>query len=72
MTELRKSIDYSIRIVEVGYYTYIGWALPGSLDSDAVWKMLLIDETTNTIIKWADGDSEFNNIWDNYASLTYT
>lgn len=54
--------------------TYIGKAaLTGSAiaTSSAVWQVQKIDETTGMIITWADGDSSFNNIWDNRASLTY-
>lgn len=55
--------------------TYIGYALPtGSAiaTSGAVWRIKKIDESTGvTTIKWADGDTLFNNIWDNRVSLTY-
>ncbi len=55
--------------------TYIGYAVPtGSAipTSGAVWRIKKIDESTGvTSIKWADGDTLFNNIWNNRVSLTY-
>lgn len=55
--------------------TYIGYALPtGSAiaTSGAVWRIKKIDESAGvTTIKWADGDTLFNNIWDNRTSKTY-
>lgn len=56
--------------------TYIGEALPtGSAiaTSSPVWRIKKIDESgAVTSIKWADGDTNFNNIWDNRTSLTYS
>ncbi len=56
---------------------YIGCAIPGSdttsNKADARWKIKKIDSTTNpTLIVWADGDTEYDNIWDNRASLSYS
>lgn len=51
--------------------TYIGKATTGTATASATWQIQKIDETTGMIITWADGDSSFNNIWDNRASLTY-
>lgn len=52
--------------------TYIGKAAVGSLTSAAVWQIQQVDETSGTVITWADGDSDFNNVWDNRESLTYS
>jgi len=51
--------------------TYIGKAIPGSLTSAAVWQVSKIDESSNLAITFADGDSDFDNIWDDRTSLTY-
>jgi hypothetical protein len=51
---------------------YLGKALPGELTSSAVWQISKINMTTGVITTWADGDSNFDNIWDNRASLTYS
>jgi hypothetical protein len=51
--------------------TYIGRATPGSDPTTAVWQIQRVDETTGTIITWADGDANFNNVWSDRTSLTY-
>jgi hypothetical protein len=48
--------------------TYIGRAAAGSLTSASVWQIKKIDNTTGIILTWADGDTLFNNIWDNRAT----
>ncbi len=52
--------------------TYIGKATTGSATSAAVWQIQKIDETTGTVIQWADGNLNFDNIFDNRQSLTYS
>lgn len=54
--------------------TYIGWATPGSASSAASWKIQKITFTAGnpTAIEWADGNLNFDNIWDNRASLSYS
>ncbi len=38
-----------------------------------VWQIFKMVEAAGvTTITWADGDTAFNNIWDNRASLTYS
>lgn len=54
---------------------YIGIAAPGKLTSDASWmiKKLTWDGSNNlTSLKFAGGTSEFTQIWDNRASLSYS
>lgn len=55
-------------------YTYVGTASAGSATSEAVWRIIRLDETvTNSLSKThADGDSQFNNIWDDRESLSYS
>ena len=53
--------------------TYIGYAYPGSGTDEAVWKIKKVDDTTAvTKVTWADGDTEYNNVWDDIASLSYS
>mgnify|MGYP006992597009 CR=1 FL=1 len=59
---------YVTNIQTAGNYTYIGKALCGSATSDAVWQIKRIDATTGTIIQWADGDQDFDNVFDNRAT----
>ena len=53
--------------------TYIGKSAPNSSTSSAVWLIKKITESgTVTTIAYADGDANFNNVWDNRTSLTYS
>lgn len=53
--------------------TYIGKASTSALTSNAVWQIMKMEISGSiTTITYADGDSEFNNIWDNRASLSYS
>lgn len=52
---------------------YFGYAVVGSLTSAAVWKMFkTTDSATGTTLLYADGNSDYDNIWDDRVSLTYS
>lgn len=58
---------------------YIGYARPGSATSAPCWqiKMITYSGTTPVSILWPTGSdgaasNDFDQIWDNRASLTYT
>ena len=57
-----------------GLPEFIGLATTGSLTSGAVWQIrkLVYSGTNITEIIWADGDLNFDNVWDNHASLSYS
>ena len=59
----------SVRIDDDGTTMYVGYALPGSSDASAVWRIL---KSVSTSVKWADGNTNFDNIWNNHTSLTYS
>lgn len=53
---------------------YLGLAAPGSLVSESKWQIrkLTFDGANNvTAIQYADGDSNFDNIWNDRTSGTY-
>jgi len=50
---------------------YLGEADVGSPTSSPVWRIYRIDVTVGAIILFADGNHEFDNIFDNYATLDY-
>jgi len=53
--------------------TYIGKSLPNSLDSDPMWQIKLIDESSGVItILFADGNETFDKIWDDRLTYTYS
>lgn len=66
-----RSAAYAFKKDDTGTYTYIGEAAPGSATSAAVWRIQRITNADSTI-EWADGDGDFNNVWDNRASLSYS
>lgn len=54
--------------------SYIGKATPGSATSAPVWQIckIVLDGSGNFLSqKWANGDGNFANIWDDRATLTY-
>jgi len=52
---------------------YQGWANPGTATSAASWRIKkIVDTTGDFAITFADGNRNFDNVWDNRASLTYT
>ncbi len=55
---------------------YIGEATTGSPTTSAVWRIRLLTEKTGTNdgdlnIIFADGDQEFDNIWDNRGTINF-
>ena len=52
--------------------TYVGLAVAGSATSSAVWRIKRLDSTSGLVVLYADGDTNFNNIWDDRASLSYS
>jgi hypothetical protein len=68
LTQLNKEVD------DVGGTTiYIGEAVPGTATSSATWRIkrvVFTGDDSETL--WADGDSNFNNVWDNRAALSYS
>lgn len=66
---------YAVRYddTEAGGVSYIGESLPGVLPAAAGWRIKRMVETgPDIVITWADGDSNFDNIWDNRAALSYS
>jgi len=66
--------SFATRLDEVSdVLSYVGEASPGTATSAAGWRVKRIDETGGDIVvEWADGDSDFDNVWDNRASLSYS
>lgn len=72
-TVIKDTTEFAVRIDEVGATTYVGKAVVGSSDSSAVWQIKRIVETgPDMAVTFADGDSSFNNIWNDRLSLSYS
>jgi len=53
---------------------FVGSALAGALTSAAAWRIFKITYDANqnpTSIQWADGNTQFDNVWDDHAILSY-
>ena len=58
-----------------GNITYIGFAKPGSTEDKPVWaiKKLEYDDNGNLVaIKWAEGNNNFDKIWNNRTTYSYS
>lgn len=62
----------STRIDEGATYMYIGAALPGSAESDAVWRICRYTLANVSGMMWADGSTDFNQVWNDRSSLVYS
>lgn len=53
--------------------TYVGKAPLSSSTVSSVWRIqrLTTGATGSVTVEWADGNSLYDNVWDNRASLTY-
>lgn len=66
-------VQYSKRVDEASStITYIGAATVGASDAAAVWRISRMDTSTDLVILYADGNANFDNIWDNRAALSYS
>ena len=61
----------AVKITESGTTTYIAKAVVGTLQSSALWQVMKIDESSGTVITWADGDAFFDNVATDLTILNY-
>lgn len=53
--------------------TYVGKAVAGTADATAAWKISRITTSGSVIItEFADGNTNYDNVWSNRASLSYS
>lgn len=65
-------VQYDKLVDSSGDYTYIGEALPGSVKSNAVWRIKrLLENGDDLEIIWADNTAEFTKSWDDRATYEY-
>ena len=58
-----------------GNVLYLGQAPPGAATSAAIWQIRRFTYDANgnmTAIWWADGNTVYDNIWDDRATLSYS
>ena len=52
---------------------YVGYATPGALESDPVWRIMRITAVgTEIVIEYTGGTSDYNSVWDDRAILSYS
>lgn len=62
---------FALRLETVGDIDYVGEAAIGTATSAAAWRVKRVDSSSGTIIQWA-GTGVFDQVWDNYAFLSYS
>ncbi len=63
------SVSYITMMDDTGTYLYVGEAVPGTSTSSANWRIRRVADTS---VLYADGNSNFDNVWDNRTSLSYS
>jgi len=51
---------------------YLAHAKAGTATSAALWRIKKIDLTSGVVVSWSDGNTYFDNVYDNRASLSYS
>lgn len=67
--------DLAVRLdVASTAVTYVGKAAVGAVTNAAVWKVFKMTTAVDgdLTIEYADGDADFDNVWDDRATLTYS
>lgn len=66
------SVNYAMKMTEVGTDLYIAYAVPGTAQSDAKWKVMKLDSSSGFVIEWADGNTNFDNVATDLTLLNYS
>ena len=63
--------DYApaLKVYESGTVLYVCTAAPGSILTNAVWRIMKVDTTTGVIITWCDGNSNYDNLATDLATV---
>lgn len=67
--------DNAVRYDQVSdTVAYVGKAVAGTAGSSALWqiKKLTLGSDGDVTVEFADGNADFDNIWDNRISLIYS
>lgn len=65
-----RQASLTIRLDEGATYTYVGEAVPGTAHAAASWRVKRITNADTTVL-FADGNSNFDNVWNDRATLSY-
>lgn len=65
--------NYAVRYEKVdANLAYLGEAAIGSATSSPVWRLSKVATVGGAVITWADGDDNFDNVWDDRATASYS
>lgn len=71
-TQVPVADSLAVKVTESGTTTYVATAAPGTAQATAKWRCLKVDESSGTVITWADGDPNFDNVATDLTALTYS
>lgn len=60
------------RIDEGNTYMYLGYAQPGTGEAEPKWRISRFTLANVSGMQWADGNTYFDNVWNDRASLIYS
>lgn len=66
------SDNLAVKITASGNVTYVAKAAPGTSQASALWQVKKIDETTGTIITWAGGTANYDQVATDLTALSYS
>lgn len=66
--------NYAMKVTVVDTITYLAIATIGTPQSEAKWQVKKIDTSVagTTVINWADGNGNFDNVATDLTSLSYS
>lgn len=66
-------VQYNKLIDVDGAFTYIGEAVPGTATTASTWRIKRVEQVGADInILWANGSADFNKVWDNRLTYSYS
>lgn len=65
-------LPQATKITPVGSVTYIAYAVPGTPQASALWQARKVDQTSGTVITWADGNANYDNVATDLTALSYS
>jgi len=64
--------NLAVKVTVAGAVTYVAIALIGTLQATALWQAKRITVAAGTtVVEWADGNANFDNVATNLALLAY-
>lgn len=65
-------VPQALKTQVVGPVTYLAQAPAGTDQATAGWRAMKIDQTSGTVITWADGNANYDNVASDLTLLAYS